>query len=67
MNKETKKAPKYNAEILTAMVEKFGFSSYYIRQSINGSKTGITPDRLKAEYFKLENDLTRRINLFKNQ
>lgn len=53
MNKGTKKKDnykQYNVDAINALVEKFGLSAYYIRQSINGNREGIVPDKIKKEY-----------------
>ena len=40
MNKGIKKRNSYNPVILDHLVEKYGFSKVYIRQSIDGTKKG---------------------------
>ena len=52
MDKSIKKKPKYNQAALAAVQNKYGYGLYYIKQSINGTKTGVMPDQLKKEYFK---------------
>ena len=68
MSKETKKEkPSYNLEIINALHDKNGFSKYYIRKSISGNVQGITPDKIKKDYRKLEREITTKIEQFKNQ
>ncbi len=53
MNKGTKKKENYhqhNVDAINALVEKFGLSAYYIRQSVKGNREGVVPDRIKKEY-----------------
>lgn len=51
MNKSiTKIYNSYDSNILEALFLKYGVSKYYIRQSINGSVKGITPDAIKKDY-----------------
>lgn len=50
MNKETKKKHKYNSKAIEILSNKYGLSDYYIKQSINGSVKGITPDTIKKDY-----------------
>lgn len=72
MSKETKKSPPdYNLVAIGVLVDKYGVSAYYIKQSINGNKQGITPDSLKKEYKLLDKELkkveTETINNFLKQ
>lgn len=73
MNKGTKKAEykQHNVDAIQALVEKFGLSSYYIRQSVNGNRVGIVPDRIRKEYGlickQLEDAKTETVNKFKKQ
>lgn len=54
MNKsKTKKYKSYDSNILEALFLKYGVSKYYIRQSINGSVKGLTPDAIKKDYDKM--------------
>jgi hypothetical protein len=56
MNKSiTKKYKSYDSNILDALFLKYGLSKYYIRQSINGNKQGVTPDAIKKDYLTMEN------------
>lgn len=61
MNKsKTKIYKSYDSNILDALFLKYGVSKYYIRQSINGSVNGLTPDAIKKDYDKMvkENENT---------
>lgn len=44
----------YDSNILEALFLKYRVSKYYIRQSINGSVHGVTPDNIKKDYVKME-------------
>lgn len=60
MNKETKKkAFPYNLKAIDVLVSKYGLSAYYIKQSINGNKKGITPDKIKKDYRSLDAELKK--------
>lgn len=52
MNKSSKKRNSYNPVVIDHLVAKFGFSKTYIRQSIDGTKKGITCETIKKEYYK---------------
>ncbi|MCD9574254.1 hypothetical protein [Flavobacterium soyae] len=51
---KTKIYNSYDSNILEALFVKYGVSKYYIRQSINGSVKGITPDCIKKDYETME-------------
>lgn len=54
MNKsKTKNYKSYDSNILEALFLKYGVSKYYIRQSINGTVKGLTPDAIKKDYDKM--------------
>lgn len=74
MSKGTKKKADYNqhnVDAINALVEKFGLSAYYIRQSINGNRSGVVPDKIKSEYKvickQLEDAKNQTVKNFKNQ
>lgn len=69
MNKETKKnsRPQYNRDVIETLVLKYGLSDYYIRQSVSGRKQGITPDKIKADYKKLDSALNVKKQEFLNK
>lgn len=51
MNTSNEKVYKaYDSFVLEALFLKYGVSKYYIRQSINGSVQGVTPDSIKKDY-----------------
>jgi hypothetical protein len=50
---KTKIYKSYDSNILEALFLKYGVSKYYIRQSINGSVKGLTPDAIKKDYDKM--------------
>ncbi|QFG53675.1 hypothetical protein [Chryseobacterium sp.] len=73
MNKGTKKAEynQHNVDAITALVEKFGLSAYYIRQSVNGNRNGVVPDKIRKEYKEickqLDDAKTKAVENFKKQ
>lgn len=63
MNKETKKkAFQYNQKAIDVLVSKYGLSRYFIKQSINGNRDGVTPDVIKKEYRSLVSELEQAEN-----
>ena len=50
---KTKIYKSYDSNILEALFLKYGVSKYYIRQSINGTVKGLTPDAIKKDYDKM--------------
>lgn len=54
MDKGTKKRNNYNSAVIEYIVKKYGVSKTYIRQSIDGTRKGVTCDILKKEYHKQE-------------
>lgn len=67
MNKPKKNSKKYNAEILKALSEKFGFSEDYIRKCLRGARVGIMPDKVKVEYAAGVKALRTTVEKVKNQ
>lgn len=73
MNKGTKKTEynQHNVDAINALVEKFGLSAYYIRQSVNGNRDGVVPDKIRKEYKVLCKQLDevkkKTVQNFKNQ
>ncbi|UUF14470.1 MULTISPECIES: hypothetical protein [Flavobacterium] len=51
---KTKVYHSYDANILEALFVKYGLSKYYIRQCVNGTVHGITPDCIKKDYETME-------------
>ncbi|OXG05502.1 hypothetical protein BC749_101357 [Flavobacterium araucananum] len=51
---KTKYYKSYDPNILEALFLKHAVSKYYIRQSINGSVQGTTPDNIKRDYLIME-------------
>ncbi|MCA5006532.1 hypothetical protein [Sphingobacterium bovistauri] len=50
MSKCNKKRNAYNPVVIAHLVKKYGFSKVYIRQSIDGTKKGITCDTIRKDY-----------------
>lgn len=67
MDKETKKNKRYtyNQEIIKTLSAKHGFTTYFIRQCLSGHRDSITADTIKSDYKKLESELNKTIEKFK--
>lgn len=61
MSKNMKTKPSYNQNALEIINGRYGYSYDYIRKSIRGDRVGLIPDRIKAEYNKLNNESIRAI------
>jgi hypothetical protein len=48
------KRNKYNEYVIQKLVEQFGVTAYYIRQSINGNRVSASSTTIKNEYLKLD-------------
>ncbi len=46
----TTQTRRYNLLVVETLSKKHGFSKYYIRQCVAGSRKGITPDTIQKEY-----------------
>lgn len=53
-SKPTNKKQNYNDEVLIILESSFGYSIDYIRKCLRGDRTGIMPDKIIAEYKKLD-------------
>lgn len=62
MCKNIKKKPTYNKDVLVIIETRFGYTKDYIRKSIRGDRVGIIPDKIKAEYNKLNIESLKLIN-----
>ena len=58
---KTKIYKSYDSDILEALFLKYGVSKYYIRQSINGTSKGITPDAIKKDYVIMEKESRKTV------
>jgi hypothetical protein len=67
MDKNKKKKPTYNQDIIKGLKLKYGFSESYIRKSINGDRTGLYPIKIKDEYNALFKSTNKIINEQINQ
>ena len=54
MDKGIKKRNSYNPIVIDHLVVKYGVSKTYIRQSIDGTKKGLTCDTIRKDYLKQE-------------
>lgn len=61
MSKNIKTKPSYNQEALDIIKYRYDFSYDYIRKSIRGDRVGYFPDKIKAEYNKLNNESKKAI------
>lgn len=66
MDKGTKKI-KYNRQVIETLKEKYGLSDYYIRKSVSGKTSGITPDKIRKDYAQLEKAIEQKKIEFKNK
>jgi uncharacterized protein YdeI (YjbR/CyaY-like superfamily) len=62
MGKSTQKRNSYNTEVIKKIAEKYSVTPRYIRQCITGDRTGIFPDKMKAEYKTISDELERTLN-----
>lgn len=62
MSKAKQKRPIYNEVIISALKEKYGFTSSYIRMSIRGDRTGTIPIKIQEEYKQLEREAKQAVN-----
>jgi hypothetical protein len=62
MHKDTPKNKKYNSLVINKLIEKFGFTGYYIRQCLNGSRNNVTADTVKKEYKRLIGQVQHALN-----
>lgn len=53
---------KYNLLVVDKLLEKYGFTKYYIRQCVSGNKKGITPDIIKREYDQMVAKIEEALN-----
>jgi hypothetical protein len=53
-NKPTNKNQNYNAEILNTLSGLYGYTPHYIRKCLKGDRKGLMPDKLVAEYNRLD-------------
>lgn len=68
MDKVTKKkSDKYVPQVINALQEKYGVTTYYIRQCVAGRIQGILPDKISGDYKNLTRDLNKALDNFKNQ
>lgn len=57
----------YNQQILNAVADKFGYSVDYCRKALRGDRTGIMPDKIKAEYSAGIDRLNNTVETFKSE
>jgi hypothetical protein len=63
MDKSNEKSNEnWNTSAIKALADKYGFSKRYIKQCINGDRTPIFADRIKAEYIALKTELDNLLN-----
>lgn len=69
MDKETKKNKRftYNQQIIKAIVEKHGFTAFFIRQCLSGNRNSISADKIKKDYKILEKKIKEAIDQFYNK
>lgn len=68
MDKPKKKIRKiYNTEVVNALIEKYGFTKYFIQQCLRGDRNSITADQIRKDYNALNAPTKAKIKEFKNQ
>lgn len=69
MDKRTKKNTKYTYDpsLIKALVEKYGYTSFYIRQCLSPNSNSLTADAIKADYKELEKKLKAMLLIFNNK
>lgn len=50
MNEGKQKRNYYDKEVINQLVEEFGVSAYFVRQSLNGNRKSLTSDKIKKRY-----------------
>ena len=65
MNKPTKKREKYNEIVLEALKNKYGFTINYIQKCLRGDRTGIMPDEIIKDYYKMLPEVNQKIQEIK--
>jgi len=62
-----KNRKSYNSDAINALIDRYGFSSQFIRQCIRGDRNSITADNIKKEYNMMVSPTAEKIKQFKNQ
>lgn len=67
MNKPIKKKWTYNTQAVNALIEKHGFSRFFIQASIRGDRTSFSAEKIRKEYADLIRPTQKKIDKFKKQ
>lgn len=59
MSETTKNKKIYNTEILTRLMKKYGLSKRYLTMSLSGDRVSETSDKIKADYKKAFDAITK--------
>lgn len=62
MSKSNQKRNKFNALVVGKLVEKYGFTAYYIRQCLKGERNSLTSDTIRKEYKRLADEVDSALN-----
>lgn len=62
MDKVTRKNEKWNALVINRLSEKYGLSSYYVRQCLKGYKDSITSNTIRKEYREMDAKVAQALN-----
>ncbi|HCZ8394590.1 hypothetical protein [Elizabethkingia anophelis] len=65
MNKETKKRPSYNTEILNALAAEFMVTTRFVRMCINKDSKSLTADTIRKKYYELATPSIKALENFK--
>ncbi|HLV51475.1 MAG TPA: hypothetical protein VKY44_05915 [Flavobacterium sp.] len=67
MGKPKKKNRKiYNTEVVNALIEKYGFTKYFIQQCLRGDRNSITADQIRKDYKSMTAPTQEKIAEFKS-
>ncbi|MDB0603150.1 hypothetical protein PL373_18865 [Tenacibaculum maritimum] len=62
MNKRTNKNQKFNSVVINRLIEKYGFTGYYIRQCLKDQRNNETADTIRKDYKRLVKQVENALN-----
>ncbi|PQL95185.1 hypothetical protein [Apibacter adventoris] len=62
MGKNNQKKNKWNSLVINKLSEKYGFTTYYIRQCLKGDRNSLTSDTIRKEYKELVKEIENTLN-----
>lgn len=63
MNKSTNNKNKYNQRVITTLQNKYGVSREFIRLSIISERTSELAEKIKREYFSLNDKIEKLLSI----